>query len=98
MKILAPFVLQQILVIHQSPSQLLQFSRVVANCFTWIFHFGVKLRFVVPTASKRPPLQIIYYFLAQLRKQNVVIDSIRVDEDGALACSLSLFPFLLPKI
>jgi len=50
-----------------------------------------------PTASKRPPLFIVDYFLSQLQKENVSVNSIRVDEDGALAKSAEFTSFIASR-
>jgi hypothetical protein len=47
-----------------------------------------------PTASKGAPIDILDYFFCLLEKENVVICSVRVDEDGALANSSDFTSFL----
>ncbi len=48
-----------------------------------------------PTASKRPPLSIITYFFSLLAKENIIVKTIRVDEDGALANSSEFTDLLI---
>ena len=50
-----------------------------------------------PTASKLPPLFIVEYFLAQLKKENVSVTCIRIDEDGALARSTEFSSFIVSQ-
>jgi hypothetical protein len=47
------------------------------------------------TASKRPPLSILSYFLALLQKEGSTPVTIRVDEDGALSESAEFTSFLV---
>jgi hypothetical protein len=42
------------------------------------------------TSSKKPPIHIVRWFFIQLRREQRTLDTVRVDEDGSLACS-SLF-------
>ncbi len=44
-----------------------------------------------PTASKSIPLSILAYLFTMLEREGVIIESVRVDEDGALANKTSLF-------
>jgi hypothetical protein len=48
-----------------------------------------------PTASKRPPLSLITYFFSLLAKENIIVKTIRVDEDGALANSSEFTDLLI---
>ena len=48
-----------------------------------------------PTASKRPPLTILDYFFSLLRHKGIIVKTVRVDEDGALANSLEFTDFLV---
>jgi len=48
-----------------------------------------------PTASKRPPLTILDYFFSLLRHEGIIVKTVRVDEDGALADSSEFTDFLV---
>jgi hypothetical protein len=50
-----------------------------------------------PTASKHPPIDILQYFFAMLHKENIVIQAVRVDEDGVLANSTEFTDFLIQE-
>ena len=50
-----------------------------------------------PTASKRVPLTILEFFFGALKKENISILGIRVDEDGALANNTEFSDFLLAR-
>jgi hypothetical protein len=47
------------------------------------------------TPNKRPPLEIIDYFLHMIKCEGIQPHTIRVDEDGALARSSKFTDFLL---
>jgi hypothetical protein len=46
------------------------------------------------TASKKPPVHILRWFFANLRREKITLANIRVDEDGALAGSSAFATFL----
>jgi hypothetical protein len=48
-----------------------------------------------PTASKRPPIQILDFFFTMLQHDSIIIQAIWVDEDGALANSTEFCDFLV---
>jgi len=48
-----------------------------------------------PTASKHPPLQILDFLFAILNHEGILVQCIRVDEDGALANSSEFCDFLI---
>jgi hypothetical protein len=50
-----------------------------------------------PTASKRPPLQILDFLFTMLTHDGVRVQCIRVDEDGALANSSEFCDFLIER-
>ena len=54
------------------------------TCLLWLFC----------TASKRPPLEILEYFLAMLQKEGHTVKTIHVDEDGSLARIAEFMPCL----
>ncbi|MGB0424036.1 MAG: hypothetical protein ACPGED_06935, partial [Flavobacteriales bacterium] len=56
-----------------------------ATNYTWVF----------VTHNKRPPLDIIQFFLLSLKKENRTTRFVRVDEDGALARSTAYCKLLL---
>ena len=47
------------------------------------------------TASKRPPLEIVEYFLVVLEKKGHTVKTIYVDEDGSLARSVEFTAMLI---
>jgi hypothetical protein len=46
------------------------------------------------TASKKPPVHIFRWFFSNLRRENITLVDICVDEDGALAGSSAFATFL----
>ena len=40
-----------------------------------------------PTRSKRPPIELVLFFITYLRRQGLPINNIRTDEGGEFACS-----------
>jgi hypothetical protein len=54
-----------------------------------------RMSWVFPTASKRPPLEILTYLFSMLRHDGITILCARVDKDGALANSTEFTSFLL---
>jgi len=47
------------------------------------------------TSNKRAPIKILSYFFSIMKKENKVLHSIRVDEDGALARSYEFTELLI---
>jgi hypothetical protein len=69
------------------------FWKVVTCCgvtavFTLI-DFRTQIPWLFCTASKKPPIHILWWIIAQLRRVNRKLVRICVDEDGALAGSFS---------
>jgi len=50
-----------------------------------------------PTTSKRVPLSILAYLFTMLEREGVIIESVRADEDGALANNSEFSDFLIQQ-
>jgi hypothetical protein len=56
-----------------------------------------RMLWTFPTASKRVPLRILDYFFNIMEKDGIIIKSVRVDEDGALANNTEFCHFLFTR-